>query len=90
MFERARPRAGSVILGHTLRGFGADANYLDPYQILESAMPHVELPEAMREPNVKRLTREDVLKALRELDRGDMLGVLQDGMKLLAGNGVTA
>jgi hypothetical protein len=47
-------------------------------------MPHVELPEAMREPNVKRATREEVLKALRELDRGEMLAVLQDGMKLLA------
>jgi hypothetical protein len=53
-------------------------------------MPHVEIPEAMREPNVKRATREDVLKALRELDRADVLGVLQDGMKLLAGNGVPA
>ena len=53
-------------------------------------MPQVELPEALREPNVKPLTREDVLKALRELDRGDMLGVLQDGMKPLAGNGVSA
>ena len=87
-WERARPGAGTLILGHRFRG--ADANYLDPYQVLEAAMPRVELPEAMREPNVKRATREDVLKALRELDRGEMLAVLQDGMKLLAGNGAPA
>ena len=88
VWERSRARAGTCILGHSLRG--SDANYLSPYEVLQSAMPHVEIPEAMREPNVKRATRDEVLKALRELDRADVLGVLQDGMKILAGNGVPA
>ncbi len=89
VWEKARPRAGSAILGHKIRG--SDGHYLDEFEILTAAMPCVEIPIPMLEPNVKQPSRTEILRALQGMDRGDVLAVVHAASTLLAtgANGAT-
>jgi integrase len=66
-WERARPGAGAVILGHSLPGWSAATHYyLDPSQQLQLAMAHVRLPPSLLTDEERQVTvlRESELVSL--------------------------
>jgi integrase len=77
-FDKARPGAGKIILGHQYRC--ADRFYLNPSDALEEALPNLAVPEGMGQ-NSDDPTR-PVLDTLRGLGRDELVKLLGD---LIAG-----
>ncbi|HEV8066757.1 MAG TPA: hypothetical protein VGP76_03405 [Planctomycetaceae bacterium] len=75
-WERARPGAGSLILGHRFRG--ADVFYLDPFAVLQEAMPHVAIPAVMGEAPQPTKPAPSALDALRGLGKDELVKLLGD------------
>ena len=71
-WETARPRAGSAILGHRIRG--ADANYLDGFLILRSALPALAVPEAMGKEPIRKTARPHVAAPADEFGESIIVG----------------
>jgi integrase len=82
-FDKARPGAGAIILGHRYRG--ADRFYLDPSDALAEALPRLAVPEGMGpQPDLSQNSGKsvDALDVLRGLGRDELVKLLGE---LIAG-----
>lgn len=73
-WERARPGCGSLILGHSI--MGASRFYLDPYPMLQDAMPLLQFPAALGRQPIQR-DESRLLRAFRRLDAREAARVVR-------------
>ncbi|HET6324813.1 MAG TPA: hypothetical protein VFG04_08940 [Planctomycetaceae bacterium] len=84
-YEKARPGAGGLVLGHRYRN-SADRSYLNPSAALVEALPNLAIPEGMGPQPTKPTPSVNALDVLRGLGRNELVKLLGE----LLGDRVTA